>query len=767
MALSKIPFLLFLLSIVVFSAEKQDSLKSYRASEIGVSANAKVRSSAISYDEIDSEMIELKTSNVDLPNLLNGLTSVYTYSENGNNVGYTNLRLRGFDQRRISVFVNGVPINDPEINNVFWLNYSDLQESIGEIQVQRGAGISGFGSPSIAGAVSINTTNYINNPGVRISSGVGYQTFGDQDEIRANTSKFTAEYSSGLVDGKYAFYGKLGRINSWGYRNNSDVQATNFFFSGTRLGENYTLQLNVFGGGQTDGLAYSGVGKDDVNDLNLRRANPLNFNGREREQFFSPHYQLLTEWRINPNFKINSTNFYFEGEGYFDFNAFSFAPADLGFNPTTNPGPATMDDLLLRGFVRNRQIGRVTTADWNHKGGNLKVGIEGRMHKSDHYVDIQFSDEYPENYPVDYKINEWNSGKNIFSLFAKEQYSVTDDLIVNLEAQFVYNNYYFENEKFGGQDQIYYDFDGNAIGSTVFDVDYLFFNPRLGVNYNLTDNLSFYSSIAYTNREPRRNSIYNADFRIYGNRPNFETRIITADSILYNFENPLIEPEKLFNVEIGANYTSDYVNGGLNFYLMDYTDELIQDGVVDFYGVPVDINAPNTIHYGVELSGRHIWKLPKKSRLGFDLNLTYSVNEIQEFTTSLVDTASNPIDLDLSGNTIAGFPDFIFNAGLDYQIGNLFSRFDVKTVSDFYWNNLTEEQQSLVSATGTSNVVASYFVANFNVRYNIGKVLWIEEVVLQAQINNLFNELYAPFANEYGYFSAAERNFYLGIQLGL
>jgi outer membrane receptor protein involved in Fe transport len=53
------------------------------------------------------------------------------------------------------------------------------------------------------------------------------------------------------------------------------------------------------------------------------------------------------------------------------------------------------------------------------------------------------------------------------------------------------------------------------------------------------------------------------------------------------------------------------------------------------------------------------------------------------------------------------------------------------------------------------------------VRYNIGKVLWIEEVVLQAQINNLFNELYAPFANEYGYFSAAERNFYLGIQLGL
>ena len=62
----------------------------------------------------------------DIPNYLSQLPSTTFYSENGNGIGYNYLSIRGFDQRRISVSINGIPQNDPEDHNVYWLDFPDL-----------------------------------------------------------------------------------------------------------------------------------------------------------------------------------------------------------------------------------------------------------------------------------------------------------------------------------------------------------------------------------------------------------------------------------------------------------------------------------------------------------------------------------------------------------------------------------------------------------------------------------------------------------------
>ncbi|MCK7517700.1 MAG: Plug domain-containing protein [Ignavibacteriales bacterium] len=54
---------------------------------------------------------------------------LHFYSENGNGIGYNYLSIRGFDQRRISVSINGIPQNDPEDHNVYWLDFPDLLAS--------------------------------------------------------------------------------------------------------------------------------------------------------------------------------------------------------------------------------------------------------------------------------------------------------------------------------------------------------------------------------------------------------------------------------------------------------------------------------------------------------------------------------------------------------------------------------------------------------------------------------------------------------------
>ena len=54
----------------------------------------------------------------------------------------------------ISILVNGVPQNDPEDHNVYWLDFPDLLASTDNIQVQRGAGSAFYGPPAIGGSVN-------------------------------------------------------------------------------------------------------------------------------------------------------------------------------------------------------------------------------------------------------------------------------------------------------------------------------------------------------------------------------------------------------------------------------------------------------------------------------------------------------------------------------------------------------------------------------------------------------------------------------------
>ena len=62
--------------------------------------------------------------------LLDRLPNVYTYSLTGDNLGYTFLKIRGFDQSRVGVMINDIPLNDPEDQQVYWVDHPDLAESV-------------------------------------------------------------------------------------------------------------------------------------------------------------------------------------------------------------------------------------------------------------------------------------------------------------------------------------------------------------------------------------------------------------------------------------------------------------------------------------------------------------------------------------------------------------------------------------------------------------------------------------------------------------
>ncbi|HLT24438.1 MAG TPA: TonB-dependent receptor plug domain-containing protein, partial [Ignavibacteria bacterium] len=68
----------------------------------------------ITLENIDRTEIDNYYWMEDLPMFLNGKTSINAYSESGASIGYSYFTIRGFDQRRISILIDGIPQNDPE-----------------------------------------------------------------------------------------------------------------------------------------------------------------------------------------------------------------------------------------------------------------------------------------------------------------------------------------------------------------------------------------------------------------------------------------------------------------------------------------------------------------------------------------------------------------------------------------------------------------------------------------------------------------------------
>ena len=108
----------------------------------------------------------------DVPFLLRLTPSAVVTSDAGHGIGYTALRIRGVDQSRINVTINGVPLNDAESQGVFWVDLPDLGSSMTGLQIQRGVGTSTNGPAAFGATVSVNTLGTLAKPGIRAVLGL-------------------------------------------------------------------------------------------------------------------------------------------------------------------------------------------------------------------------------------------------------------------------------------------------------------------------------------------------------------------------------------------------------------------------------------------------------------------------------------------------------------------------------------------------------------------------------------------------------------------
>jgi iron complex outermembrane recepter protein len=710
----------------------------------------------ISFAKVNRKEIEKNYTVQDIPEFLSSLPSTTFYSENGNNLGYNYLSIRGFDQRRISVSINGIPQNDPEDHNVYWLDFPDLLASTELIQVQRGSGSGVIGYPAIGGSINIITSGFSNEKSLDISASFGSH----------NTKKFSFSYSSGLVNNKYSFYTKLSQITSTGYRNSSWIQFNAYHITAIRYDKDFTTQINLYGGPIADGLAYTGLPKFAIKDKNLRKQNysywesdgnnysyTLPRRSDEIENFSQPHFELLNEYNINENVSFNSALFLVLGKGFFDYDGswgdttYFRLTQQNGFQPIGNP-----QNALIRAMVENTQYGWIPRLNIKHTNGELLLGSEIRIHRSLHWGSISYASNLPDGINPNYHYYQYRGGNSIINSFIHETYNFNGNLNALAEIQLAYHKYKLYDEEYLNND---------------FEVSNLFLNPRFGINYKISDQLNLFGSFARVNREPRLKNYYDAAESSGGEVPQFEKN---PDGT-YNYNNPLVKPETMNDIEIGSSLRNENYIFGINLFYMIFNDEIVKNGKLDRFGQPITGNANRTIHYGIELTG----DIKLNNHLEIILNSTLSKNYISKGSTYIEYSQGDKdivYPLEIDGNRISGFPDFLINGIIRFNYDGLFTSISARYVGKYYSDNYDNKLNQYLKYYPDfidyyDNVVDPYFETNIYFSYEFQPKEFLTSLKLFGQVNNLFNKLYASYAIGKEYFPSAERNFLAGIQIGL
>ncbi|HWP82376.1 MAG TPA: TonB-dependent receptor [Bacteroidota bacterium] len=684
------------------------------------------RETPITFTSLKKDEIQKRYTYQDIPVLLSELPSITYYSESGNGIGYNYINLRGFDQRRLSVMINGIPQNDPEDHNVYWLDFPDLLASTEDIQVQRGAGSAFYGPPAIGGSVNLVTSLFSNDRSISLEAGAGSY----------NTQRYSVAIGSGLVEDRYVLFGRLSRLKSSGYREQSWSDFSSYFLGAVRYDEAMTTQIHLYGGPFKDHLAYYGIPKSDIKDRAKRRANPIS-RPEEIENFSQPHYELLHEWRLTDRLTLNNTIFLVEGEGFFEYDA-SWADTTMlrltrvyGFQPTGNP-----ENTIVRSFVDNTQWGWLPRVSYEFERGTTTVGAEVRIHRSHHYGNIRWAQNLPSGWngreTADYRFYEYRGGKDMVSAYVHTLYRLRPSVTLMGSLQYVFNRYSLGEEKFIG---------------TEFDVDYHFLNPKIGLNLNLTEQINAYMNVAYTSREPRRKNLYDATFSWVGEVPQFEQK-----SGRYDFSKPLVKPEQLLNLEVGSAYVDGGNRIGVNLYWMDFRNEIVSSGQLDLFGQPITGNAKRTRHAGIELSGS------SSVINGFSLqgNATLSRNIIVQHTT-YVEENNQIVPKSLNGHRIAGFPDLLANLRMTYDAELWFASLGMTHVGDRFTDNFEHPDRK----------ADAYTVFNGIAGIRLRNVAGFKLLELRLQLNNIFDALYASHGEGDEFFPAAERNFFASLKINL
>ena len=473
----------------------------------------------------------------ELPFLFARTPGVMAWSDNGLGTGTSYMRIRGAGDSRINVTLDGVPLNSPEDQCVFWANTNSYAAFLGSVQIQRGVGSSTNGDGAFGGTVALSSASPSLLPHLDLTGSYGSY----------NTYNAGARFGTGLrwkhltLDGAWHHTGTDGYLH--GTKGNSGSYFANLSYQ--RGDGSLRMSLKHIGNYEKTGQAWNGVtaGNNDYSlnaydgirtyrdmyDAGLGRFNSLyeSFtpdwaggwttgryqmaNGslwpRTTDNFWQNRTLASMAYRMSPRWTMAGTLHYTYGYGYYE----EFRPQNklkkFGLSPIVLPDGSTLkkDDFVRRKGLTQNTYGMTWHANYQTDRWDIMGGASFQNFEADHWGFLTYAANSTLCSQIlangRYQYYDSGADKADENIFLKAMYHINRSWDIFADAQ--YRHVCFQTS--GINDKFYEGASGYYNQQLDIFKRYDFLNPKAGVSYHSGGHRA-YASYALSHREPERNN---------------------------------------------------------------------------------------------------------------------------------------------------------------------------------------------------------------------------------------------------------------------
>ncbi|MDO4497617.1 MAG: TonB-dependent receptor [Bacteroidales bacterium] len=690
--------------------DTRDSLRLEELEEVVVSSTRAGEKTPMSHIHFSKEQIAQQNQGKDLPFLLSLTPSVTVSSDAGNGIGYTSIRVRGIDPSRINITANGIPMNDAESSQVYWVNMGDFASSAENMQIQRGVGTSTNGAGAFGATVNIQTAN------LGAEQSAGY----DMSAGSYGTHKETFKYSTGLLGGHWGFQGRLSNVRSDGYLDRAFSKLNSYFLQGGYYGENTVVKFITFNGVEQTYHAWNYTSKYEQS-LYGRTYNScgeyydeegnVHYYDDQTDNYRQQHYQLLWDQRINYQWNFNLALHYTHGQGYYEEYKTGRKLEEYLLKPFTDASGNLIKktDLIRQKKMENDFYGFVGSINFNnHSNFKSTLGGGWNQYDGDHFGLVKWVKNYSGDLLANHKYYDNTSRKIDGNIYAKANWAIVEKL--NLFADLQYRHVSTKME--GPSDDFV---DGKQV---VFNEKYTydFFNPKAGLFFDINRQNKFFASVGISHKEPTRND--------------YEDNIGSH-----------LKAEKLVDTEVGYKYQSPKLTAGLTYYLMNYTNQFVLTGKLNEIGEMIASNDNSGKSYRTGLEAEFAYQPAKWFR--WDLNATWSRNRNKHWTVNATEqeTWADQGSIDLGETPISFSPDWIFNNIFTFKVKGLSASIMTQYVGEQYITN-TGFKSFVFDGKDYSMMLDDYCKTDIDLTYSWSNLKFIKGLNAGITLYNIFSAEY-------------------------
>lgn len=424
-----------------------DSTRARRLETVTVTAVRGTGTALTTQSAVGREEIRRTFAGEDMARVLERSPAITSYSESGAYNNYSYIRVRGIDQSRINFTLDGIPLNEPEDQGLYFSNFPDFASSIASTTIQRGVGTSSTGTASYGGSVAFASLPLSGST----RGGEAQAEVGSFDTRRVSLQGLTGEH------GGFAAYGRGSVLKTAGYRENSGNESISGFGSAGWLGARDIVKATLLAGRSRTRQAWEAASEGDL--AQDRRFNPL-----ATGDDFSQGFASLSHTRdLGGNASIATTVYGSASAGWYDYD---------------------WDGTTYNSRLNSRWVGGLSTWGWRGSGAAVDVGAHASRYSRDHFAFAR---------PVmDQALYDNTGVKGDASAFAKGR--------VDAWALSLFGDVQLRRASFA------YEPDAAANMSRQ-SVDWTFVNPKVGASWQAAPALSVYASYGSTGREPGRSDI--------------------------------------------------------------------------------------------------------------------------------------------------------------------------------------------------------------------------------------------------------------------